>query len=425
MVRAPQYVRASFAEAFQWLRRVSLRTWMVIFLGPAFAFLVVNSGRAPAPVAWYAAILLAIWIVALVIADARRTPFGSWATKAVIAWAIAVIAVSIGATSKVAQHDELLLTEVAMEKVQRGDDPYGADYRGTLVDRWTGHSQRLSYVNGVYPGWDHYVYFPGFLVLGYPVYAVVHGITGMYDQRIVHVLAYAALVAGAWLSLRRSPRREALTLIVALNPFLMNVAYGLNDLVPIALLALAGFSLAGKKPIAAAVWYGLALATKQTTALTIPFMLPMLVRTARQAQTQPTRVLAVAAVTAAIVVVPFFVWSPSRFFDDTVRFFFSAAAYPIHGDGLSGLFARIGLVTEGQYYPFWIFQIAATVPLLAYFVRKTLRSHDLGVPFFASAVTIGVLWFFSRYFLTSHAHGIILLLILSFVISESQRSIAT
>ncbi len=422
MSNTPRYVRDAFAEAFRWLARVSFRSWILVFFGPLFALLTAWIGRIPAVVAAAVSVPMVMTVVASVIADVRRKPFGTWLTKAAVAWAIAYVAVSIVAVPKHKLHDELLITQVAMEKISSGEDPYGADYRGTIVDRWTGHDLKLSYVNGVYPGWDHYVYLPGFFAVSYPVYLVVHGLTGAYDQRIVYLMAYAALTIGTWMSLKRSPVREPLTLVFALNPFFMNVTYGFNDLLPIALFALTGFLMAHKKPFAAAVCYGLALATKQTMALTIPFMIPAFIHTAATMKRSVMPMLAVAAAAAAVVVLPFFLWSPSRFFNDTVGFFFSSTAYPIHGEGLSGLLKRAGLVTESQYFPFWIFQVAATLPLVGYFMRRTLRSSDLREPFFGAAVTIGVLWFFSRYFLTSHAHGIILLIALSFIISESQRT---
>lgn len=425
MPEASRYIRDSFVEAFRWLRRVSIRSWILVFFGPLFALLAAWIGRIPASVVAVAAAPLVTVIVASVAADVRRKPFGTWLTKAVVAWAIAYVAVSIIAVPKHNLHDELLITQVAMEKISDGEDPYGANYRGTIVDLWTGHELRLSYVNGVYPGWDHYVYLPGFFAVSYPVYLIVHGLTGAYDQRIVYLIAYAALTVGAWMSLKRSPIREPLTLVFVLNPFFMNVTYGFNDLLPIALFAVTGYLMAHKKLFAAAVCYGLMLATKQTMALTIPFMIPAFIHTAATMKRSAVPMLAAVAATAALVILPFFLWSPSRFFNDTVSFFFSSTAYPIHGEGLSGLLKTAGLVTENQYFPFWIFQIFATLPLAAYFMRRTLRSPDLHEPFFGSAVTIGVLWFFSRYFLTSHAHGIILLLALSFIISESQRSYAS
>ena len=235
-------------------------------------------------------------------------------------------------------------------------------------------------------------------------------------------MAYALLVFGSWWSLKRSPVREPLTLAFALNPFFMNVTYGFNDLLPVALLALTGFLLVRRKFIGTAIVYGLALSTKQTMLLTLPFVLPALLRACRSRVRSWTVVFAVLSATVAAVMLPFFLWSPARFFDDTVRFFLSSTAYPIHGEGLSGLLIRTGAVTSTQYFPFWIFQAIGTIPLYVYFMRRARRTTSYHAPFFAAAVTIGVFWFLSRYFLTSHAHVIILLIILSFVISEAQRS---
>lgn len=422
MSRTLCYVRASFIEVFRVLSGVSLRSWILLFLGPMYAFFGTWTGGVSTTVRMASAAPLVALVIWSAVADIVKRPAGTWITKAVMAWVILFIAMTIVIIPKYDLHDELLLTEAGLQKISGGVDPYGADYRGTIVDQWYGHSTHESYVNGVYPAWDHYVYLPGFFVASLPFYVVLHGITGWYDQRLIYLLAYAGILVGAWTQLKRSPIREPLTLILALNPFLTTASYGFNDLLPVMLLMMTGLAFARQRTYLAAAVYGLALATKQTMLLTVPFLLPVFIAKARIASRSLVRTACTVVGVAVAVVLPFFLWSPWHMYDDTMRFFFGSAAYPISGEGISSLLLMTGVVRADQYVPFWLLQLLIAVPLMVVLWRWAKRQPSLTGPFLGATGAICLLWFFSRYFLPAHAYVIILLIIISFVIGEVQRT---
>jgi len=422
MFRATQYVRESFAEVFRRLSNVSMRSWILLFLGPMYTFFGTWMSGISTTIRIVSSIPLVMVIGWSLFADVVKKPSGTWITKIVMAWVILFIAMTIVVVPKDRLHDELLLTEASLQKITSGVDPYAADFRGTVVDQWYGHPTHESYVNGVYPAWDHYVYLPGFFVISIPFYAVAHGVAGWYDQRLIYLLAYAAILAGAWTQLRKSPIREPLTVILALNPFLTTASYGFNDLLPVMLLMITGLALAKKRTYLAAGAYGLALATKQTMLLTVPFLLPPFIRIVRDTSRSLTRAVSIVFGVMAAVIVPFLLWSSWNMYDDTVRFFYGSSAYPVSGEGISAILLKIGVVKADQYYPFWLLQLVIAVPLMVVFWRWARRQSSLTGPFLAATGAISVFWFFSRYFLPAHAYVIILLVIISFVIGEAQRS---
>ncbi len=422
MPRIPHYVRESFTEVFSRLSGISLRSWFLVFLAPIYVFFGTWMSGISIWIRIVVALPLAVLVCWSVVADITKKSAGTWITRAVVAWVIIFIMITIIVVPKNHLHDELLLTEAGLQKITQGVDPYTANFRGTIVDRWYGHATHASYVDGVYPAWDHYVYLPGFFVVSMPFYAALHGLFNWYDQRLIYLLAYAAILIGAWTQLRNSPMREPLTIVLALNPFLTTASYGFNDLLPVMLLMMTGLALARKRVYLAATMYGLALSTKQTILLTMPFMLLPFIAIAKETSRSLTRVIGVAIGVAAIIIVPFALWSPWNFYDDTLRFFLSTAAYPISGEGISSILLKIGIVKADQYFPFWVLQLFVAVPLAAVLWRWAKRHSLLTGPFLGAAGTIAAFWFFSRYFLPAHAYVIILLIIISFIIGEAQRS---
>ncbi|MFH0829477.1 MAG: glycosyltransferase family 87 protein [Candidatus Kerfeldbacteria bacterium] len=426
MADAVQYIRESFREIWRWLIKLSLRTWLIIFLGPMFALLA--SWQLQLSFSGTAIIQLPIVIIVSICMyeDLRKRILPmQWPAVAIGAFVVLLVFCSIALVPKTELHDELLLTESALQKMFKAQNPYAADYRGSLVDEWVGQSTKTSYVNGVYPGWDHYVYLPGFFVVSAPFYVVVKPLFGWYDQRIVYGVTFALLLIVLWASLAHSPRRVELFTAFSLSPFLISVLYGFNDILSIFLLALTALLLVKKKVVFAAIVYGLALATKQTAWITALFFVPIFIATVKASARSVTSVFLILLASTAAIIVPFFLWSPSGFFDDTVRFFLGSTAYPISGEGIGRFLLNAGIVTGSQSFPFWVFQIAVTLPLAVVLCIALIKRPTVSRSFFAATATLACYWFFSRYFLAAHVNVIILLLMIGLIITEVEHNKGT
>ncbi|MGH3980097.1 MAG: glycosyltransferase 87 family protein [Pseudonocardiaceae bacterium] len=161
---------------------------------------------------------------------------------------------------------------------------------------------------------DHcFTYFPGTALLTGP------GVWIGGDARwaeLLAVIAAAALVARQVHA--RGGAALGLAVLVALVPGTIRVVQQSWTEPLLLVLLVAAAVLAGRgRPVWAAVVFGLALATKQHVIVLAPLLLLWRFR---------VRELAVAAGTAAAVMVPLLVANPSRFIECTVEFFLAAEA---------------------------------------------------------------------------------------------------
>ncbi len=406
-------------------RAFSLRTRLIIFFGPIYfglAFRYLNITTIGA--------VLALTPLALVVvlSFVRDKGVGKYPTSflvfATLAWAVMLLAINIVNVPKSLYHDEPLLTEAALDGVARGQNPYTMNFRGTIVDTWGGHGNQAGYIRGLYPGWDHYVYLPGILVSSLPVYALVKPLTGWYDQRLVYALAYIALMTVGWQALKKSPIREPLMLAFFLSPSFSALFIGFNDVVMVVFLLWAVMMLSTPWLYAATGLYAFALLSKQSAIFSLPFLIPIFFARAKSLKINAIKLVVVFLAVAMVLVGPFALRSFSGFFDDTVKFFFTAS-YPITGEGFSRLLLLLGVVRRDDNYPFWIFQLAAVLPTLVIALRQLRRSWTPPRALLATAATVAVASFFSRYFHPSHAHAIILLATGAYLVGEAERSRAS
>lgn len=412
--QGPFSVFRELAEQF------SLRSWLLLFFGPTFfgashRYLGTGSVGSVALLAVLGAI-----VVLSLLSDRGMVRWpGAWFTYAGLCWVVLLLAVNVINVPKHQFHDEVLLTESALSGITHGVDPYAMDFHNTIVERWVGHAGMSGYLNGEYPNWSHYVYFPGLLAVSLPPYVVLHGLFGWYDQRLVYLITLIILMIAFSRALRRSPVRDALLIAFFLNPFFSTMFIGFNDIVAITALVLTALSFRRKKPYTSAVLFGFSLVSKQIMVLSIPFFLFLLVKSAKASRRSPFIVLATAGTTAAAIIAPFFLWSPNAFIDDTVKFFQNA--YPIAGEGFSKLLLLAGAVQPDSSYPFLALQLAFTVPVVVLLFRWLQRAWSPRRAMFATVLALLPMEFFSRYFQPSHAATLILLALAGFLIPDGSE----
>lgn len=294
--------------------------------------------------------------------------------------------------------DGALQTQQAGNQLLRGIDPYGADYAALGLGR-TPWSEPFPN-----PALHHTVFWPGQFLLPLPLQVVSQAIFHWWDQRVFLLLAAAAL----WILLRQllpgmPGRAAALTFFLVPGHSLLAVL-GDNDLAMLAVLLGALLAAQRRRFVLMGILLGLAVATKQHALLAAPFIVWWaLVRGADRPAL--ARSAGGAAATLAAVVLPFFLWNPHAFIQDTV-FFVSgggAQAYPINGFGLSAILLSAGVIHSSRdAFPFAPIEAAVGIALWAFgwvWIRARRQLPDVLI---FSGLTALLVLFVSRYFHDTH-----------------------
>jgi hypothetical protein len=283
---------------------------------------------------------------------------------------------------------EAIVTEEAANVLLDGEDPYAATYaNGPLAARPVGTK-------------THFPYLPVMLVFGLPRAAGGHH--PWTDVRLAFALAalgLAAIALGRWRTGARTKLR-AFQVLAVLPTGALLMATGGDDLPVLALLMLTLVLAAEGTLLPAGVALGLAVATKQTAWVLVPFIgAAIVLRYGGRAWKFGT-----AAAVALPVIAAFVAWSPGAFWEDVVRFPLglgeasTAAATPTAGSVLIDAFpgmrgpltgVLIGVVAVAaialllRWPPFTVggaAMRAATIASLAIVVAPAARAGYLVYP---------------------------------------------
>lgn len=239
-------------------------------------------------------------------------------------WRVAIaVAVALGATvaplaaeafERAAAEDpglhaqsEAIVTEEAATAVVHGRDPYRGDYSsGPLHARPVGTK-------------THFPYLPLMVVFGLPRALGLPLPLG--DARVWFAIATFAAMALAARRSRASPDAKLLAsqAMLVLPTGALLLTSGGDDLPVIALMLLALVLLRERQPITSGIALGLALATKQTAWLLLPFAV---------ASRRGAKLVVAAAAVSLPPLVAFALWDPGAFFEDVVRFPLGLGQHP-------------------------------------------------------------------------------------------------
>jgi uncharacterized membrane protein len=183
--------------------------------------------------------------------------------------------------------------------------------------------------------------------------------------------------------------RLAIGALLVCNPIAVRSAwFGQND-APSLLLLLLTFALITRRRFgwAAASLAG-AVLLKQFALVAVPFAALMLVQ-AGATRGELKRAGAAFGGRLAAGLVPFLVWDPVAFYEDTIRY--GAGTYRIVGYGLSAILVRLGIVDDREgAYPFALLALLTWLPLTAWLLLAQRRAHELWLG--AAGFTISILW---------------------------------
>jgi uncharacterized membrane protein len=232
----------------------------------------------------------------------------------------------------------------------------------------------------------HFAYFPGA-----PVTGAAWGVLPepFDDYRLFVLLCTLGTFFAALLFRAPLAWRLAIGALLVANPIAVRSAwFGQND-APSLLLVVLAFALVSRQRL---VWAAAAIAgavmLKQFAVVALPFLALMAVtQGAGRARLRPAGNVLLGVLAA--LTLPFLVWDPSAFVEDTIEY--GAGTYRIVGYGLSAMLVRLGVIDDRDgSYPFAIIALLTWVPLALWLLREQWRMREawLGGAFFA----ISILW---------------------------------
>jgi len=336
-----------------------------------------------------AAGLAILYLVAALAGARSRARMALLAVAAVLLVALPTAAfVAMGAVTgrPYGQDGGVVQLPLAIDRILSGQSPYGADYSDSMLGRqarvsdfWTEH--------GGNPILHHHAYLPGTHLLMMPLVPLARATIGVFDPRLVTLLAFA----GAGILAFRLASSPALGLAAAAAVWVSPLVYwqqifGANDLLVAALLLGAvHLARASRMDMAAAV-LGLACATKQLAWPFAPFLLANLsgARTLGELASAPargrlSRAAGIAAAVFLIVVAPVAALDLHAFWGDIVRYNAGLPGgdnYPLGGTpglGFANLLVYFGAVTSlRDYVPLGGLYLLL-VPIGVWLLREQLR----------------------------------------------------
>jgi hypothetical protein len=294
--------------------------------------------------------------------------------------------------------DGALQTQQAGDLLLHGVDPYGADYAALGLGRtpWA-----EPFPN---PALHHTVFWPGQFLLPLPLQALSQTLLHWWDQRVFLLLAAVAIWIVLRLLLPGMAGRAAAGAFFLVPGHSLVAVLGDNDLTMVAVLLVALLAAQRRRFLMMGVLLGLAVATKQHALLAAPFIVWWAL--AKDASWPVVARSAVAGMaTLAAVILPFVLWNPSAFVQDTIVFVTGggAEAYPINGFGLSAILLTAGVI-HGSRDPFPFAPIEAAVGIALWavgyaWIRARRQLPDVLI---FSGLTVLLVLFVSRYFHDTH-----------------------
>lgn len=331
----------------------------------------------------------------------RRNSAGFWAKLVVL---VAICLFSVGANtgmvmalrhvalpSQFAHDGGVLMAEQAVKWLLEGKNVYEQDFRGTLVTE--------AYPDG--PGTSHYPYLPFAFVPSVPVYLVTMNLWGWFDERIIYLIAFGAILALAPFIARERGDKLALLALLGLNPVLANdMIYGFNDMLVVGLMVAAAASYRMRAFWLGSVFVGLAAATKGTVWAILPFVVLFLWQGRHRRLWELAKPLIPLTVAAAIFILPFAIWNLPAMYEDTISYNSGAAikdGLPIKGWGLAAFVVATGQVTDlFAPYSFAIFEALFALPVIIALLWRQWRSNTLAALFANFGISLFLVAYFSR-----------------------------
>ena len=332
----------------------------------------------------------------------------------------------------------VIQTEATIDFFLSGRNPYIEDYTQTPMAEWGFDEYRTALY--------HYPYLPWTFVFSVP-FALLGQSLGLYDQRFVYLLLWAIMLALAPRLVRKESNQLALVMLLGINPIMgLDILFGQNDSFVLAwivfsLVAWQRWRVAGPGAGDGQSWlwisticYGLACASKPTAWFFAPFYALLLLAKSEEFASSGwlgvlrgvpvvlRRVWPALAV-FGLLVVPYVIWDVNALYDDVWRWSSGQGetGYQIWGWGFANFVLALGWVESrfGQW-PFWIVQVALTVPVLLWFLRRQQQDNTLSAACWHYAILLTVFFYGSRFLNENYLGFILALMAIGFTVTADE-----
>ncbi|QYG93303.1 DUF2339 domain-containing protein [Iamia sp. SCSIO 61187] len=366
-------------------RRLLLLAVLVALVG------VVLAGLAPGAISGLSALWLVTGVAVPLALAALRPRLGTVGLGLVLVLAVLMPAARTVTNvidppeGQLAAHDGgVIVTRAAAEDVVAGRNPYAADFSDDLPEVW----RRLS-VRGI-DSFDNpirsvYPYLPGAFLALTPL-AAVSGADDLGDPRWVMLATFVAACVA--IALRRTDAWRRAAALSAFSGMIVAVhlGYGTNDTWAASLFVLAALSLERRPRLAGLL---LALAISVKFLLLPPVALWLAWRWRREGWAQIQRLWTLPAVLVATCL-PFLLWSPADFLNDTLLFWLGRNDEPYPSSGF-GLAAVAPDMVRGPVLALATVGFAVLGVLAAREVVRRWPHHPMTLPPAAALVVAGLL----------------------------------
>ncbi len=311
-------------------------------------------------------------------------------------------------------HDGLIQTEIAIEYILEGKNPYTEDYVNTPMADFPGNEPPFTEAP-LY----HLAYLPFLFLSSIPFYLISNFLLGWFDQRFVYLLAFVGTLF-LLPPLVKNPRDKLAAIIaVGLNYlFIFYLADGRNDIVILFGLLLTTVLLSKKHITLSAIVLGLTMATKHQAWLFLPFYLLYLLPKRPQLKDVKKLITQVwpVAFFFLLVIVPFLIWDAPAFIDDTITYVSGSGpeSFPMKGWGFSTLMLAAGIIPNPEgAFPFILVQFIFGLPVFLLMLWKQWQQNTTQQMWASFAIFAFVFQFFSRFFNDNYFIFIIQVLVIA------------
>lgn len=339
---------------------------------------------------------------------------GKYASRAssYLLWSIIIIVlVGVSVTAMVDRHnvapvwgthDIILQQEAAMRYFVTGKNPYKETYFGTPVQDF--HYDELG-KPAPNPALYHFVMPPWYLLFPLPFYYVANHTVGFFDGRMPLLFSMTGILIILRKWFQNKSLGEIAIIITALSPATVNYFIeGRSDIFAFFWLIFALFLLTKRKFFWSGVLMGLALLSKQTTWFAFPFYGVMLWKELKNTK-KTMMYMFITFSTSIIITLPFLLWDAKSFIESVVLYLSAGGptGYPVSGYGFSMILYSLGIIKDlHQYYPFMLWQLGVSIPILIIALKWLLQKPLWSRWFIGYGVFLFAIWYFSRYFNNSH-----------------------
>lgn len=301
-------------------------------------------------------------------------------------------------------HDIVLQQEAAMRYLINGKNPYKETYFGTLVESF--NYDEPNNVDAVNPALYHFVMPPWYLLFPFGFYVAGVTLFGFFDSRMALLFSMAGILFILWKWIKDWNLRRLAVVLVSLSPSVFDYFIeGRSDVFAFFWLFLSLYLLSLKKPLIAAFIFGLAVMSKQTIWIAVPFYFMYLFVTEVRRKSLMWSSVIVTCLVCLGLTLPFLLWDTKAFIDSVFLYLTggTATSYPISGYGLSMVLLSSGVIKNiHAFYPFYVYQLLFGLPLMIILLRWIIKRPALSTVLFSYGTFLTVFWYMSRYFNNSH-----------------------